>query len=158
RWFAIEDYGKDTVIRTRASRPPNDSLHPYERRVLDHIESHAIDTVVPTQVLTIGPEGVSDRWFRGYAKEETSQAQQLGLGVDRWTWGNRVLAWLLVAVAAAPAWIVADHSDSPDHSAHWTTFGNIVLGVAFVVAAMLGILAWRTTRIGAQRDTPAGVA
>src|SRR5262245_50014825 len=102
RWFSIEDYGKDTVIRTRASRPPNDSLQPYERRVLDHSESHAIDTVVPTQVLTIGPEGVSDRWFRGYAKEVTSQAQQQGLCVDRWTWGNRALAWLLVAVAVAP--------------------------------------------------------
>src|SRR5262245_13795547 len=114
RWFSIEDYGEDTIIRTRTSRPPNDSLLPYERRVLDHIEHHAIDTVVPTRVLTIGPEGVSDRWFRGYATDVTNHAQRLGLCVDRWTWANRALAWLLVAVAVAPAWIVADNSDNAD--------------------------------------------
>lgn len=158
RWFSIEDYGKETIIRTRKSRPPNDSLLPYEQRVLDHIEHHAIDTTLPTRVLTIGPDGVSDRWFRGYAKQVTAHAQQLGLCVDRWTWGSRSLVWLLVAVAIAPAWIVADNSDTTDDSAHWVTLGNILLGVAFVVAAMLGIIAWRTTRVGAQRDTPAGVA
>jgi hypothetical protein len=157
RWFSIEDYGDNTIIRTRSSRPPNDSLLPYERRVLDHIERNAIDTTVPTQVLTIGPQGVSDRWFRSYASDVTDHAQRLGLCVDRWTWATRSLSWLLVAVAIAPAWIVADHSDTTDESAHWTTLGNIVLGAAFVVAAMVGILAWRTTRAGAQRDTPAGV-
>jgi hypothetical protein len=158
RWFSIEDYGEQTIIRTRSTRPPNDSLLPYEQRVLDHIEHHAIDTTLPTRVLTIGPDGVSDRWFRGYAKEVTGHAQQLGLSVDRWTWGTRATAWLLVAVAIAPAWFVADHAGTSDDSEKWATLGNIVLAVAFVVAAMLGILAWRTTRIGAQRDTPAGAA
>jgi hypothetical protein len=38
------------------------------------------------------------------------------------------------------------------------TLGNIVLGAAYVVAGSLTMLAWRTTRAGAQRDTPAGVA
>jgi hypothetical protein len=157
RWFSIEDYGDDTIIRVRTSRPPDDSLLAYERRVLEHIEHHAIDTTVPTRVLTIGPDGVSDRWFRSYTREVTDHAQQLGLSVDRWTWANRALVWLLVAVAIAPAWIVADRSDTTDATAQWATLGNILLGVAFVVAAMLGILAWRTTRAGAQRDTPAGV-
>src|SRR5262245_34712430 len=92
RWFAIEDYGDDTIIRTRTSRPPNDSLLAYEKRVLDHIEHHAIDTVVPTRVLTIGPQGVSDRWFRNYADEVTDHAQRLGLCVDRWTWATRSFA------------------------------------------------------------------
>jgi hypothetical protein len=158
RWFTIEDYGPDTIIRTRTLRPTNDSLQPYERRVLDHIEHHAIDTVVPTRVLTIGPEGVSDRWFRGFAKEVTHHAQRLGLCVDRWSWGHRGLAWLLVAFALVPAWIIADNSETTDDSAEWVTLGNIALGAAFVVAVALGILAWRTTRLGAQRDTPAGAA
>ena len=78
--------------------------------MLEYIEHHAIDTVVPTRVLTIGPKGVSDRWFRGFAKEVTNHAQRMGLCVDRWTWRNRALAWLLVAVALVPAWIVADNS------------------------------------------------
>ncbi len=158
RWFSIEDYGDETIIRTRTSRPPDDSLLPYEQRVLDHIEHHAIDTTLPTRVLTIGPDGVSDRWFRSYAKQVTAHAQQLGLCVDRWTWATRGFVWLLVTVAIIPAWVVADHSDTTDDSAQWATLGNIVLGVAFVVAGMLSILAWRTTRVGAQRDTPAGVA
>jgi hypothetical protein len=118
RWFSIEEYGDNTIIRTRSSRPPNDSLLPYERRVLDHIERNAIDTTVPTQVLTIGPQGVSDRWFRGYASDVTDHAQRLGLCVDRWTWATRSLSWLLVAVAIAPAWIVADHSDTTDEAHH----------------------------------------
>jgi Predicted membrane protein (DUF2207) C-terminal domain len=158
RWFTIEDYGDETIIRTRTLRPTNDRLQRYERRVLDHIEHHAIDTVVPTRVLTIGPEGVSDRWFRGFAKEVTDHAQQLGLCVDRWSWKHRGLAWLLVAFALAPAWIVADSSETTDETARWVTLGNILLGAAFVVAAALGVLAWRTTRRGAQRDTPAGAA
>ena len=158
RWFSIEDYGTDTIIRTRTVRPPNDSLQPYEQRVLAHIEHHAIDTVVPTRVLTIGPDGVSDRWFSGFRKEVIAHAQQLGLSVDRWTWGHRLMAWVFVALALAPAWIVAENSDTNDNSAEWATFGNIVLGLAFVVAASLGLLAWRTARLHAQRDTPAGVA
>jgi hypothetical protein len=156
RWFTIEDYGDDTVIRTRTTRPPNDSLRPYEQRVLDHIEHHAIDTVVPTRVLTIGPDGVSDRWFRAFTREVNHHAQQLGLCIDRWTWTHRALAWVLVGAALAPAWIVADNSQA-DGPAKWATFGNIVLGLAFVLAGALGVLAWRTTRVGAQRDTPAGV-
>jgi hypothetical protein len=156
RWFTIEDYGDDTVIRTRATRPAGDTLRPYEQRVLDHIEHHAIDTVVPTRVLTIGPDGVSDRWFRGFARDVTHHAQQLGLCVDRWTWTHRGLAWLLVLAAIVPAWIVADNSQTAE-PAKWATLGNIVLGLAFVVAVALGALAWRTTRLGAQRDTPAGV-
>jgi hypothetical protein len=156
RWFTIEDYGDDTIIRTRSTRPPNDSLQPYEQRVLDHIEHHAIDTVVPTRVLTIGPDGVSDRWFRNFSRDVTRHAQRLGLCVDRWTWTHRALAWGLVALALVPAWIIADNSQT-DEPVRWASFGNIVLGLAFVVAALLGVLAWRTTRLGAQRDTPAGV-
>jgi hypothetical protein len=158
RWFSIEDYGDDTIIRTRTVRPPNDDLQPYERRVLAHIEHHAIDSVVPTRVLTIGPDGVSDRWFKGFTKEVVAHAQQLGLCVDRWSWGHRIMAWVLVALAFVPAWIVAENSETNDNSAQWATAGNITLGLAFVVASSLGLLAWRTTRLHAQRDTPAGVA
>ncbi len=157
RWFTIEDYGEDTVIRTRSSRPPNDTLQPYEQRVLDHIEHHVIDSVVPTQVLTIGPDGVSTRWHRGFVRDVTRHAQQLGLCVDRWTWIHRIAAWLLVAIAVAPAWIIADSSETSDDSAQWLTLGNILLGVAFLVAGALTVLAWRTSRFHAQRDTPAGV-
>jgi len=59
-------------------------------------------------------------------------------------------------MALVPAWIVADNSQT-DEPVRWATLGNIVLGLAFVVAGALGVLAWRTTRLGAQRDTPAGV-
>lgn len=157
RWISIEDYGDDTIIRTRANRPPNDSLLAYERRLLDHIEHHVIDGVVPTRVLTVGPEGVSERWHRGLVREVVAHAQELGLCVDRWTWRHRAAAWLLVAAAIAPAWIVADGSESDDPSAPWLTLGNMLLGVAFLLAGLLGVSAWRMSRPHAQLDTPAGV-
>jgi hypothetical protein len=158
RWFTIEDYGDDTIIRTRSMPPPGDTLQPYERRVLAHIEHHAIDSVVPTRVLTIGPDGVSDRWFRGFVREVNHHAQQLGLCVERWSWGHRIGAWACVGLALAPAWIIADASVTHDPDDRWVTLGNVLVASAFVLAGLLGLLAWRTTRLHAQRDTPAGVA
>jgi hypothetical protein len=158
RWFTIEDYGDDTIIRTRSTRPPGDTLQPYEQRVLDHIEHHVIDSVVPTRVLTVGPDGVSARWHKGFVREVVAHAQQLGLCVDRWTWAHRIGAWVLVAIALAPAWIVGDVSETTDRSAEWLTLGNVLLGVAFLISGAVGLLAWRTTRLHAQLDTPAGAA
>lgn len=158
RWFTIEDYGDDTVIRTRTNRPANDSLLPFEQRVLEHVEHHVIDGVVPTRVLTVGPEGVSDRWHKGFVREVVAHAQQLGLCVDRWSWRDRGLAWLLAAGAVVVAVVVGDLSETDDLSAPWVTLGNGLLALAFLLAGLVVLLAVRMSRLHAQRDTPAGVA
>lgn len=157
RWFSIEDYGDDTIIRTRTTRPASDSLLPYERRVLEHIEHHAIDGVVPTRVLTVGPEGVSERWHRGFVREVVAHAQQLGLCVDRWTLGHRSMAWLLFLGAVVAVVFIGDLSETDDPNAPWVTLGNGLLALGLVLAGLVGVLAWRMSRLHAQLDTPAGV-
>src|SRR5690606_35378898 len=63
-WFTIEDIGDDRIVlRLRQREPVGDELTGYEERVMRHIRSHATDGIVPAPVLTLGPEGVSRRWF-----------------------------------------------------------------------------------------------
>jgi hypothetical protein len=157
-WFSIEDYGDQTVIRTRSIRPTGDSLQPYEQRVLGHIEHHAIDGVVPTRVLTTGKKQMSKRWFKHFANDVVQHAQQLGLCTRRWGWMQIVGAWALVGLAGAPAFLVADAAGESDNVADWASLGNLLTGLAFVVAAALVGGALWVSRFGAQKDTPAGVA
>jgi hypothetical protein len=157
-WFSIEDYGDETIIRTRSVRPSGDSLQPYEQRVLAHIEHHAIDGVVPTRVLTTGRKHMSKRWFKHFTHEVVHHAQQLGLCTRRWGWAHIVGAWALVGLATVPAYLVVDTAGESDNVADWASLGNLLTGLAFVVAAaMVGGALW-VSRFGAQKDTPAGVA
>lgn len=156
-WFTIEDYGSDTIIRTRSTRPADRALQPYERRVLDHIERHAIDGVVPTRVLTTGQKQLSQRWFGDFSREVVQHAQQLGLSARRWGWAQITAAWLVVGAAGLPAFVVFDTAEESSDSADWASLGNVLAGLAVVVAALLVIPAVRVSRLHAQRDTPAGV-
>lgn len=157
-WFTIEDYGTDTIIRTRSTRPTGDALQPYEQRVLAHIEQHAIDGVVPTRVLTTGQKQLSKRWFAQFSREVVHHAQQLGLCTRRWGWAQVTAAWLAVGVGGLPAFIVFDAAEESSDAADWASFGNVLAGLAVVTAALLVIPAVRISRLDAQRDTPAGVA
>src|SRR5690606_23965829 len=102
-WYTIEDYGEDTIIRTKRVPPTDDRLQPYEQRVLDYIDAHTIDGVVPTRVLTTGRKQISKRWFRGFTTEVVHHAQQLGLCSRRWGWGQIAAAWVLAGLAGVPA-------------------------------------------------------
>ena len=156
-WFSIEDYGDETIIRTRSTRPTGDSLQPYEERVLAHIEHHAIDGVVPTRVLTTGRKQMSKRWFKHFAHDVVRHAQQLGLCTRRWGWKQIAGAWVLAGLAAVPTMLVVDTAGESPNVADWASLGNLLTGLAFVVAAaVLGGALW-VSRFGAQRDTPAGV-
>ncbi len=158
KWFAIEDYGDETIIRTRSTRPANDALQPYERRVLDHIEHHAIDGVVPTRVLTTGQKQLSKRWFKAFARDVVHHAQQLGLCTRRWGWLQITAAWGLATLAPLPAIIAFDTADESTDVADWASLGNVLAGLAVVVSLLLiGGALWMS-RFAAQRDTPAGVA
>lgn len=157
-WFTIEDYGDDTIIRVRTTRPSGDTLQPYEQRVLSHIEHHAIDGVVPTRVLTTGQKQRSQRWFKGFAREVIHHAQQLGLCTRRWGWMQIGLAWVLAAVAGLTATLVLQTADESADVADWASAGNVLEGLAIIVGLVLfGIAVW-VSRFGAQKDTPAGAA
>ena len=157
-WFTIEDYGDDTIIRTRSVRPTNDALLPFERRVLGHIEAHTIDGVVPTRVLTTGQKQRSKRWFKAFAHDVIQHAQQLGLCTRRWGWAQISAAWVLSSVAGLAAFVVFDAADPSDDVADWASPGNVLAGLSVIVAVLLSAVAVWVSRFGAQKDTPAGVA
>ena len=157
-WYTIEDYGEDTIIRTKRVPPTDDRLQPYEQRVLDYIDAHTIDGVVPTRVLTTGRKQISKRWFRGFTNEVVHHAQQLGLCSRRWGWGQIAAAWVLAGLAGVPAFLVFDAAEAADDVSDWASLGNLLAGLAIVVAVLLAYVAVRVSRYSAQRDTGAGTA
>ncbi|MEX2627499.1 MAG: hypothetical protein WD225_11500 [Ilumatobacteraceae bacterium] len=156
-WFTIEDIGNDRIVLRLRQREPDDELTSYEERVMRHIRKHATDGIVPAPVLTLGPEGVSERWFKGFRREVTAHGRSLGLCHRRWDLKHIVLAWVAVAVAGAPAGIVASGADRTSDPTGWGTVGNLLVGVAFVIALGLAWYAQKVTRADAQIDTPEGL-
>jgi hypothetical protein len=157
-WFTIEDLGGRVAIRTRRRRPVDDATTAYEERVLRQIERHAIEGVVPTEVLTIGPEGVSERWFKGFVREVTKHGRSLGLCRRRWNLRHIVIAWVLAGVAFAPAVLVASTANRTSDPTGWGSVGNLLVGAAFMVAFAAGWLAGKISASDAQADTAEGRA
>ncbi len=156
-FYDLEEYGGDLVIRLRPARARNtDELTPYEHRVLRHIGNHAVDGVTPAAVLTIGPDGVSKRWFTGFVREVTKDGRRRGLCRRRFDLKHLVIAWGLVALALAPAWAVATFADRTDDPTAWGSIGNLTLGLALLCGFGVVVLASTLSRSDAQADTPAG--
>ncbi|HUF98218.1 MAG TPA: hypothetical protein VMM60_08810 [Ilumatobacter sp.] len=155
-YFTIEDQGPQTIIRTRQRRPVNDSLVPYEQRVLDHIERHSKNGVVPTPVLTLGPRGVSNRWVKGFRRDVVTHGQALGLCRPRWNFIHMAGAWGLVAIITLLVWVATETSTATSDVNGWLTLGNILLAVAGLLGLLLLYGAIRIVSFHAQTDTPAG--
>ncbi len=156
-WFTIEEAGERTIIRTRR-HPTDDELTAYEQRVLRHIERHAIDGVVPTHVLTIGSDGVSDRWFRGFVREVSAHGRSLGLCVKRFGFRQVATVWALTGVAFAAPVLVGVFAQRDDDPTAWGSVGNLLVGLSFLTAMLASWLAGRVTRSDAQAETAAGRA
>ncbi|HSL59332.1 MAG TPA: hypothetical protein VK866_15905 [Acidimicrobiales bacterium] len=155
-WLTIESVGGDRVILRLRARQPDDALTAYEQRVMRHIERHQTDGVVPAPVLTLGPEGVSQRWFRGFVREVTAHGRELGLCRRRWDLRHLAVLWAAVALAVAPAWLAASAVPRIDDPTGWGSVGNLLLGLAIGLGAVLVWVAQGVTRSDAQTDTPAG--
>lgn len=107
-WFTIEEIGGDRVIlRLRERTPQGDELNPFEQRVMRHISNHATDGIVPAPVLTLGPDGVSERWFKGFVREVTKVGRAAGLCRRRWDLKHLVAVWALAGLAIVPAGLLA---------------------------------------------------
>jgi hypothetical protein len=153
-WYDIEETGGKVLLRLRS--PPDDSLTAYESRVVRHVERHAADGVAPAAVMSLGPEGVSERWFRGFVREVTKDARKQGLCLRRYDLQHLAISWLLVAAAVAPAWIVLAAAPRVDDPTGWGSVGNLILGIAILAGFAAAFLAARVSLTDAQRDTPAG--
>ena len=155
-YYDLEEYGGDLIIRLRARSEPETELTSYESRVLRQIRNHANDGVTPAAVLTIGPDGVSERWFKGFVREVTKDGRRRGLCHRRFDLKHLAMAWLLVAVAVAPAWIVASAAGRTDDATAWGSIGNLTLGLAILTGIGVFLLAGKLSGSDAQGDTPAG--
>ncbi len=155
-FYDLEEYGGDLMIRLRSKGGPEDDLTRYEARVLRHIRNHATDGITPAAVLTIGPEGVSKRWFTGFVREVTKDGRSRDLCHRRFDLKHLAMAWALVAVAVAPAWILASVAGRTDDPTAWGSIGNLALGLAILTGFGVVFLAGKLSRSDAQADTPAG--
>jgi hypothetical protein len=157
-WYTIEEIGGGrVVIRLRQRRPEGDTLTAFEERVLRHVTKHAVDGVTPAAVLTLGPEGVSQRWFTGFVREVTKHTRDLGLCHRRWDLRHLAMAWGLVAVALVPPALLGRGAPRTNDPTGWGTLGNLFLGLAFLLGLGLVWVAQRVSRSDAQVDTPAGL-
>jgi hypothetical protein len=156
-YFDLEDYGGNVVLRLRNRTAPDDQPTRYESRLLRHIRGRADpDGVTPAAALTIGPDGVSQRWYRGFVREVTKHGRQSGLCRRRFDLKHLAIAWMLVAVAVAPAWIVAAAASRTDDPTAWGSIANVLLGLALLGGLGVFFLAGKLSRSDAQADTPAG--
>ena len=156
-WFTIEEIGDDRVIlRLRERTPQGDELNPFEQRVMRHITKHATDGIVPAPVLTLGPDGVSERWFKGFVREVTKVGRTAGLCRRRWDLKHLVAVWALAGLALAPAVLLAAGAKRTTDPAGWGSIGNLLLGLSFMVGIFIVWLAQKISRSDAQVDTPAG--
>jgi Predicted membrane protein (DUF2207) C-terminal domain len=156
RWFDIEEVaGGNVIVRLRTGR---DELTPYEQRVRRHVERRAIGGVAPAEALTIGPEGVSKRWWRGFAREVTRHGRALGLCRRRWGLRDLALVWLSVAAAWLMLAVTAATAPRVEAAGSWGDPGAVAVTLSLGLLLGLTEIARRITRSGAQAETPAGMA
>lgn len=156
RMVAIEQVGERTLVRVRASRGGGAGgyLQPYERLVLDHVEAHATDGVVPAEALTTGPEDEAKGWWKSFRKSVERDARARGLSRRRWSPALHVtltVAALVVAglVAVAATTLPDDPEDDEDDP--------IGAAIAFGAVTAIGLVA-AVEGLNGERDTPGGRA
>ena len=154
--FTIEKFGDRTILRLRQHVTDDRQLATYERRVLDHIRRHAVDGVTPAEVLTLGDRGVSERWFRAFAREVTADAREQGLCRRRWGLRQLAVVWGLVIASFAGPLLAGALSPRTTSPLGWGALGNVLSGIALVGALGVTWLARNATTGNAQVDTATG--
>ena len=135
-------------------KPVSDAgLQPYERKVLDHVRSRAIDGVVPAAALTTGPQAASRGWWRDFAKTVITDSQVRGLSRNFWDGGVLTTLGLLALAPIPLLWLAAggDKTDVAWQPAGWFA----VFDAVGMVGAM--ILAGAASASLRQRETPLGL-
>lgn len=155
RWLDIEETGGNVRLRLRTGR---DELTTYEQRVLRHIESKASDGVAPAGVLTLGPEGASERWWKGFIREVNRHGRDLGLCRRRYHLRHLATMWAAVAVGWLGTAVMGFRWRGWDQDRTLDSGVGLVATIAGVGVLGLSYLAGRLTRSDAQAETEAGLA
>ncbi|MGY6501199.1 MAG: DUF2207 family protein [Acidimicrobiales bacterium] len=157
----IFDSGPDNVVVQVRRVPPGsvEALAPYERRVLDHLSSLGGDGgAVPADALTTGPQALSQRWRRDFAREVIADARSRGLCRPRWTSTHVTALWAALVVTGVLAWAAYDQGDRTDSLGGLGAPSTLAWGLSLLGATVLLVVAMRISASDAQRDTDAGLA
>lgn len=156
RWLTIEEAGRGNVVIRLRTADRDEPLAPFERRVLDHLRSLSLDSLVPAAAMTTGPEGASKRWWRSFRREVVADAQRRGLSRDRWTKAMLAPIWIGVVSAGALLWLAMELGDVRDELDPPSRGGGLWLLVVF---SAVGLGIWASTVLGRdlQRDTDASL-
>lgn len=152
----IDQVGDRTLVRLRrrGTAPADADLQPYERLVLQHVESHATDGVVPAEALTTGPEEEAKGWWRSFRRAVERDARARGLSRRRWSPGAHLtLTVAALAVAAIVAVAATTLPDDPDDEEDDPIGAALAFG--FITAG--GLIAL-VEGLNGERDTAAGRA
>ncbi|MEQ8842359.1 MAG: DUF2207 domain-containing protein [Acidimicrobiales bacterium] len=158
RWFHIEEVAGGNVIIRLRSREGRGELTPYEQRLMRHIEKHAVDGIAPAAALTIGPEGVSRRWWKGFVREVNRHGRDLGLCRRRWDFVHLAILWLPIGAAFVLLYLTTATADRVETTGGWGEPGSVLTMFGFAAAIALSAIAKRITSSDAQAETEAGMA
>lgn len=153
-WLDIDEAGGRIFLRRRSGKG---DLTKYEERVLRHIEGHAIDGQTPAEVLTIGPKGVSGRWWKGFVREVTREARDLGLARRRIDLKHLAMMWVPVFVAWGVINLLGEIARDEPPEGGWGGGTAMVLSLSFVAMVLLSAVAMRISRSDAQAATDEGL-
>jgi ribosomal protein L34 len=158
RWFHIEEVAGGNVIIRLRRREGRGELTRFETRVLRHIERHAVDGVAPAAALTLGPDGVSRRWWKGFVREVNRHGRDLGLCRRRWDFVHLAAIWAPIAVAWGLLSLTAATADRVETVGGWGEPGSVLTMFGFVGVLAVTAIARRVTSSDAQAETEAGMA
>jgi hypothetical protein len=157
RWFDIEEVAGGNVIVRLRRREGKGELARYEARVMRHVEQHAVDGVAPAAALTVGPEGVSKRWWKGFVREVNRHGRDLGLCRRRWDFVHLAILWVPIVVAFALLYLTVATAERVEAAGGWGEPGSVLATVGFAAALAIAAIARRVTTSDAQAETPAGM-
>ena len=155
--LAVEQYGRQVVVRVREHRIQGMALDAYEGHLLDHIRRHATGGSAPIEALGFDSPDEANRFWDRFRKAVVAEARRRRLVRNRWAprdWtvlgGFLAAALGLAALALGLAHFAEENTGSSDDWGRWDWFW--VAGISWAVI-MAGLGALRDLR-----DTPAGRA
>ena len=156
RLVQLDQVGERTLLRLNAGsgrrEKAAETLQPYERMVLDHVQHHAVDGIVPAEALTTGPEQEARGWWRQFRRSVERDARDRGLSRKRFSAATRTVLFVTAAVVAlfvvVASTTLPDDPDDPDDD----PVGAAVAFGALTAVGLVAVVEW----VNGQRDTPAG--
>ncbi|MEA2516384.1 MAG: hypothetical protein QOG16_222, partial [Actinomycetota bacterium] len=122
----------------------------YEEKLLGHLQSLAIDGVVPAEALTTGPQDASKLWWESFRKKMVAESKTHGLSRNLWNLQTTVILGLAGAAVVLLFYIAIGFHDLDDvQDSGLLTFDTLAMMAGFFVLVTTGASSRQT-------DTPEG--